>query len=307
MACHSGRRSFKSAGPYLCGLVFLLIATPQLLYLLESEFLPFEYAARRASEGGINDSIKFFLTQIANHLFFILVLLVGGLVGRGMLVAKSNRQSDISKFLLLVVVMPLLMVTILPIVSGKGLKSMWGTPMFNFSALVLLYFAGNRMTEQRARRISVLVLGLVPLIGSLYVAQHIWRSEFSDKPMRTLWPQAEMAKFFEQEYLRQAGSPLRLIAGSDWLSGTIAAGITDQTRISIDGDPIKSPWISTEIAQEDGALIIWQGKPVASLVEFAGHLDVDLQQSKQAEFVWHSDKADKPIVIQYIMVPPTKP
>ena len=228
---------------------------------------------------------------------------------------KSQRSANQTKFLLLVVVMPVVMVALLPVLSGKGLKSMWGTPMFNFSGLLLLYFVGNRINDLRERRIKIGALCLIPLIGLLYISQHIWRAEFSDKPMRTLWPQAEMAQFFAQRYQQDTGVPLQLIAGSDWLSGTIvggmaagmAAGITDKPRVSIDGDAVKSPWITPEFARTSGALIVWQGNPADSLVVFAASLDADLAQSQQAEFVWHPDKADKPIVIQYISVPPAKP
>lgn len=302
-----GRERFRSIGPYLTGAIFILAAIPQIQYLISSEFLPLEYAARRADAGGVVDSAKFLFSQLANHLFFILLLTLSGLLGAGMWVSKSLRSPNKTQFLLVVVVMPLVMVALLPLLSGKGLKSMWGTPMFNFSALLMLYFAGNRLSELRAKRLTTAALGLMPLIGLLYVSQHIWRADFSDKPLRTLWPQAQMANFFEQEYQLQTGSPVRLIAGSDWLSGTLASAMTEKPRVSIDGDPLKSPWISTEVAHEMGALIIWQGTPVVSLVDFAANLNADLGNSQQAEFIWHPDKADKPIVIQYISVPPAKP
>lgn len=302
-----GRERFRSIGPYLTGAIFILAAIPQIQYLISSEFLPLEYAARRADAGGVVDSAKFLFSQLANHLFFILLLTLSGLLGAGMWVSKSLRSANKTQFLLVVVVMPLVMVALLPLLSGKGLKSMWGTPMFNFSGLLMLYFAGNRLSELRAKRLTIAALGLVPLIGLLYVSQHIWRADFSDKPLRTLWPQAQMAEFFEQEYLLQTGSPVRLIAGSDWLIGTLASAMTEKPRVSIDGDPVKSPWISTEVAHEMGAMIIWQGTPVASLVDFAANLNADLDKSQQAEFIWHPDKADKPIVIQYISVPPAKP
>ena len=310
LSFHEGRDRFRSLGPYLTGAIFVLAAMPQAQYLISYDFLPLEYAARRAETGGISDSLKFVLTQLANHLFFVVLILIGALLGRNMLVPKSQRVASQTKFLLLVVVMPVVMVALLPVLSGKGLKSMWGTPMFNFSGLLLLYFVGNRMNDLRERRIKIAALCLIPLIGLLYISQHIWRAEFSDKPMRTLWPQAEMAQFFEQRYQQETGVPLRLIAGSDWLSGTIvggmAAGMADKPRVSIDGDAVKSPWITPEFARTLGALIVWQGSPADSLVAFAVSLNADLAQSKSAEFVWHPDKADKPIVIQYITIPPAK-
>lgn len=304
IACAEGRRTFKTPGPYVSVCVFSILVAPQLHYLVSSEFLPLEYAARRASDGEIVDSAKFVISQLGNHLFFIVLLLLGGLVGKGALIPAEVKDAEVTRFLILVAVLPVVTVTLLPILTGKGLRSMWGTPMFNFSALLLLYFFGGRVNTQRLRRVAVGAVVLLPLIAALYIAQHLWRADFSDKPMRTLWPQEEMAEYFDAEYQTKTGEPIRLIAASDWLGGLLASGSKFQPRVIIDGDSVKSPWMNQVDIMDVGALIVWQGIPDASLRDFAESLGVDMGNAESAEFLWHPVKADKPIVIQYISVPP---
>jgi hypothetical protein len=284
-----------------------VIAWPQASYLIDSDFLPIHYAQDRASSGGIADSVSFIGAQLADHLFFVILLIVGGLIGRGAFSAKADRLADKTTFLGLVVIAPILMVALLPIIAGMGLKPMWGTPMFNFSGLVLLYFLGGRVTDIRARRIMLGALLLLPLIGVLYAAQHIYRAEMSDKPMRTLWPQAEVSRELRTAYQSETGSPLKIVAATDWLGGLIASSGGEQLRVRIDADLVKSPWITDRDISESGVLVAWlagQALP-ASMNDFIETKGFKASDPKRRSFIWHPSKADKPIQIEYIAIPPS--
>ena len=307
LVIQTGRSSFKGIGPWLTGILFLVIAWPQVSYLIDSNFLPIHYAQDRASSGGIADSVSFIGAQLADHLFFVILLIVGGLIGRGALSAKADRLADKTTFLGLVVIAPILMVALLPIIAGMGLKPMWGTPMFNFSGLVVLYFLGGRITDARARRIILGALLLLPLVGVLYVAQHIYRADISDKPMRTLWPQAEIARELRSAYQSETGSQIKIVAATDWLGGLIASSGGEQLRVRIDADLVKSPWVTDKDISEEGVLVAWlagQALP-ASMSDFIESKGFKLSDAKRRAFIWHPSKADKPIQIEYIAIPPS--
>ena len=303
----SGRSSFKSIGPWLTGMLFLVIAWPQASYLIDSDFLPIHYAQDRASSGGIADSVSFLGAQLADHLFFIILLIIGGLIGRGALVAKASRVFDKTNFLWLVVIAPVVMVALLPVIAGMGLKPMWGTPMFNFSGLVVLYLLGGRVPDARACRVVLGSLLLLPLVGALYAAQHIYRADMSDKPMRTLWPQAEIASKLRAAYKAETGVPLKTIAATDWLGGLIASSGGEQLRVRIDADLVKSPWVTDKDISKDGVLVAWlsgQALP-ASMSDFIEAKGFKVSDAKRRSFIWHPSKADKPIQIEYIAIPPS--
>ena len=303
----AGRGSFKGSGPWLTGILFFVISWPQASYLIDSNFLPIHYAQDRASSGGIADSFSFLGAQLADHLFFVILLIVGGFIGRGALVAKADRLSDKSTFLGLVVIAPVLMVALLPVIAGMGLKPMWGTPMFNFSGLVVLYFLGGRFTDTRARRIMLATLLLLPLIGSLYAVQHIYRADMSDKLMRTLWPQAEIARELRSAYQAETGSPIKIVAATDWLGGLIASSGGEQLRVRIDADLVKSPWVTDKDISASGVLVAWLAEQVlpASMSDFIESKGFKPSDAKRRAFIWHPSKADKPIQIEYIAIPPS--
>lgn len=302
-----GRRSFKGSGPWLTGLLFLILILPQLLYLADSGFLPIRYASDRASSGDVTDSLSFLGAQLADHLFFIILLVVAGLIGRGALIKKSQRRFDKTLFLGLVIVAPIITVALLPVIAGLGLKPMWGAPMFNFSGLVVLYFAGGRLNDVRYLRVMKAALVLLLMIGVLYAVQHSYRATMSDKPMRTLWPQAEIAEELRAAYLLETGSPLKIVAATDWLGGLIASSGEDQLRVRIDADAVKSPWITDKNVLESGVLVAWlAGKTMPdSMHDFIESKGYDASDAKTRSFIWHPSKADKPIQIDYIAIPPS--
>jgi hypothetical protein len=303
----AGRGSFKGSGPWLTGILFLVIAWPQASYLIDSDFLPIHYAQDRASSGGIADSFSFLGAQLADHLFFVILLIAGGLIGHGAFSAKADRLADKTTFLGLVVIAPVVMVALLPVIAGMGLKPMWGTPMFNFSGLVFLYFLGGRITDARSRRIILGALLLLPLVGVLYVAQHIYRADMSDKPMRTLWPQAEIARELRSSYQAETGSPIKIVAATDWLGGLIASSGGEQLRVRIDADLVKSPWVTDKDISGDGVLVVWlagQTLP-ASMSDFIESKGFNPLDAMRRSFIWHPSKADKPIQIEYIAIPPS--
>jgi hypothetical protein len=180
--------------------------------------------------------------------------------------------------------------------------------MFNFTGLVVLYFAGGRLNEVRSRRVIISTLVLLPLIGTLYVIQHIYRADMSDKPMRTLWPQAEIAEKLRSDYESQAGVPLKIVAATDWLGGLIASSGGEQLRVRVDGDLVKSPWVTDKDLAESGVLVAWlagQALP-QSMTELIEQHGFSLSDARLKEFVWHPSKADKPIQIEYIVIPPNQ-
>jgi len=180
--------------------------------------------------------------------------------------------------------------------------------MFNFSGLVVLYFLGGRITDARARRIILGALLLLPLIGALYAVQHLYRADMSDKPMRTLWPQADIANTLRADYQLQTDSSLKIVAATDWLGGLIASAGGEQLRVRVDGDLVKSPWVTDRDISESGLLVAWlagQALP-QSMTDLISQKGFSLSDAQLKEFVWHPSIADKPIQIEYIVIPPNQ-
>ena len=306
-----GRYSLKTPGPWLALLTSLLIAAPQFNYLISSDFLPLEYAASRAKVGGFTDSFNFIGAQLADHLFFVLLILLGGLCWKGTRTDRSKRNIEqelpIKNFIWIVIIGPVAIISALPVLAGVGLKPMWGTPMFNFSGFLILYWFGNRLNPLRAKRILVASFSLIPLIGALSAIEHLYKADFSDKPSRTLWPQEMISTQLTNEFEQNNGRTLNYVLGHYWEAGIVASSNVGDVRVMVGGDSVKSPWISESDLYKSGYLVVWKtGKTPA---EPLNSRIIQLKEVGLGEqtrlFDWNTQNKH-PIRLSYLIVPPSK-
>lgn len=300
-----GRSSFKTPSPYLALTISLLIAWPQFSYLFESNFLPLEYASSRANAGGLKDSLAFMGAQLADHLFFFLLALSVGFLWKGAKTTPEKANTPLSSFIWIVLISPLMIIALLPIFAGIGLKPMWGTPMFNFSGFLLIYWFGNRLNIIRAKRLILACLVLIPVIGSLSGIEHIYKTDNSDKPSRTLWPREEISQTLINEFKHETGKDLKYVLGHYWDAGLVASGNIQNIRTMVGGDDIKSPWISESELAKNGYMIVWQTgtTPESALNERILLLKKQGYAEHTTTFDWSTNPEQEPIKLSYIVKP----
>jgi 4-amino-4-deoxy-L-arabinose transferase-like glycosyltransferase len=95
------RKKILTPGPWLALLAFVLVAAPQALWLIEHDFSPFAYAARRASGGAWYAPLEFLLTLALDHLPMLLLLLFAGFFGKAAADAPPRPDERALRFLLL--------------------------------------------------------------------------------------------------------------------------------------------------------------------------------------------------------------
>ncbi len=109
-------------------------------------------------------SIDFLLAQVAAHIPIILLLLAGGMVKRiwcmplehKISIAKSDRN-----YLIVLGLAPVLLVSVIPLMGGSGLRSMWGAPMWSLSGLLLVMLLGTPSNSVKTNRFYWAALSLL--------------------------------------------------------------------------------------------------------------------------------------------------
>ncbi len=302
------RCRLSTAGPWIALLTSLLILTPQAYFLFAEDFLPIKYATERAKSGGLEPAIIFLASQLIDHLFFFVLILIGGLIGRNCLTQRTANPETPNKgrFLLFTAIAPVVFTAALPLIADIGLKPMWGTPMFNLSAIVFLYWFGGRSTDNgRFKRLIIASYALVCLVPALYLAVHLVQLNRGDAPLRTLWPQASISEDLRGEFQKETGNPLHLVLGHYWDAGLVA-GPSNEVRVLSDGDSVKSPWISQKLLDDQGYLIIWPSNktPAASLDSWINSAISHGLIIRNREWPWTSQPNATPVKLSYIIVPP---
>ncbi len=299
------RAHLRRPGPWLALAAFAAMAAPQVLFLLETDFLSLRYAQARSSVSA-GHWVGFLPTQFANHLVMIIMLAVAGLFGRGALNRPdgpiTGGEARTRRFLLIFGLGPVMLTVAAAAIAGSGLKDMWGMPMFNLSGMLALAFLPGRFAERSLRRIAVFATCLLVVLPTAYASHLLFAESYRERPKRGNWPQQAIASHLLDAYRTEIGVYPDIIAGPIWEAGLVATGTSHAPSVLIDGDPRKSHWISAADAGNSGMLVVWSSHQAPPL-SLGRRLAAAAVQ--RAQFYW-SDNPDAQIIdLSYVVLPPT--
>lgn len=282
---------------YVGAIVAIVIALPQLNYLIQTNGLPLEYASARAGQAD-EGAAAFLLTQLINHFPMLLLMGFAGLLGRNMLHKQSVERAHL--YVIWMLFGPLLILVLTSSVLGSGLRDMWGAPMFSLSGLAVMMFFGRRLNEVRLIRLHWVTLIFSVALAVLYGWQFVERDQRTAKPSRMHWPQAEIAAQAADYF----GDNIPLVVGPYWVAGLVAMQPDGWCPVMVDGDPIKSPWVLPEDLDQ-GFLVVYD-VPTDSLSEFMERNSIDPEQGRRFAFSWSPEPDARIIELTMIAVGPNQ-
>ena len=176
------RRALATPGPWLALIVALIIAAPHLIWLDQTDFLPFAYASHRATAvRGWFDHLLHPAVFTASQVFFLLPsLFIAGalfwpkpkpqtaplpLVGRG-IDAFERRIVTLLAF------GPGLAMIALTAVSGRGAVAMWGYPLWLFVGLWIVMVARSSFDADRIGRVVAAWAAVFVIFIVVFVADY---------------------------------------------------------------------------------------------------------------------------------------
>lgn len=298
------RSRILTPGPWITFAAFLAAAAPQALWLVEHDFQPFAYAARRASGGEWYAPIEFLLTLVLDHLPMLILLVCAGYFGKAAADAPPKPEQRALRYLLLLGLGPAVLTAAGAAFGGAGLRSSWGAPMVALSGLLVVALLSSKFSAERLKRIAIGAGALIVLVSGLYFAHMRYGVAFTGKPLRGNWPQAEISASLEETWAQATNNaPLRIVAGDIWTAGLIGLEDRDPPSVLINGDFETSPWVTPEGLARDGALVVWSGDQPPALAAFMR----DLPQNQRTYRAANADADSRPITIYYAILPPSTP
>ena len=293
------RSSFGTIGPWIALVVFAASVAPQVIFLWKTNMLPIDYALARAAPDRSGTAANFLLAQLADHALFLAMAAAIGLFGAGA-ARRSQSEADARKFLLAMGLGPVLLALVVSVVTGMGLRSMWGMPMFSLSGLLLMALMPGRFDGRRLRRLAYLTVAIVVGLPAVYATTILFRPSLSDEPTRVVWPQELIAETLVADHVLETGRPPRIIAGPIWEAGLVALQAPDAPSVLIDGMFMKSPWVTVGDLGRFGALAVWPTG--ASLGPELQALIAD-RPVRNGKFQWTESVSAVPIRLSWTTIP----
>jgi 4-amino-4-deoxy-L-arabinose transferase-like glycosyltransferase len=254
----TARQSLLTPGPYIAIAVALVVVAPHLVWLVQSDFLPFAYAERRAAPAAglwahVYQPLEFAGTQAA---FLLPSLLIAVPFMRSerepaRVDAHDRRIVSVLAFGSIVTLL------ILALATGRGLVAMWGYPLWLFLGLWLVMVARPRLH----RRTLAQVLGVWALVfvaaAAAFVVNYGVLPHYDHRYRAVLFPGAQLGSELSTRFRAATGQPLAYVIGTMWAGGNVGHYAPERPRVLIDGDPHRAPWLDLADLRRRGAVVVW--------------------------------------------------
>lgn len=255
------RSALATAGPYWAFAVLLAVVAPHIVWLAQNHFPSFTYAQTRAGHAAgllarILAPFRFLLAQLVCVLLsFVMAAAIGLLRWRPL----PSLSEENFRFLVFLGLGPVLVTALLSLLTGFGIRDMWGMPMWNLTGLMIVYAMRSRWPQTSLAGLYAWVAALFVVLPVAYALSTAIVPEWRGKPARTEWPDRALARTFWQAWSAETHRPLSIVASDGWLGGLIAMRLSPRPSVFIDGDRRHAPWITPERLAREGALVVWQG------------------------------------------------
>jgi len=217
-------------------LVFLLVLTPHLIWLIENDFKTIIYGLERASFEDSNFQnhllypLKFILKQLGILIpFFVLLILI---ISKIKLKFKFNFYNIKLVYLTCVTLAPILLMILTSLIFGINIRTMWMTPFYLFFGLFFVYIFESRIKLNYLKRFLIFFLFIFILSPTTYLYV-----SFSKDNKRTDFPGKEIARLVQIRWNENFTNKITIVVGDEWLGGNLSYHLQSRPRWFNDLNP----------------------------------------------------------------------
>ncbi len=323
----------KQPQPWIAAFTMLAIFAPHLYWLMMNDWLPLSYANGRSHDVGEEANnlarhfswLSFIIAQFIVHIPLLLMLVFN----RKRLVGISNYKQSLpvgASLLWYMWFSPIVVLVVLSLIFGIGLRDMWGMPMWALSGLLAASFiapAAQAVMDIKLRKALVIWLTLATALTIVYVGVG---DKIRHKPSRMQWPEQALAAQAQKTWQSLSSCQLDSVSGDRWLGALVAMNDGFPSQM-ISGSASHSPWMSAERIQQHGTLAMWQDGdddivlPLLDDVNIASTQNINTKSTDtqnleyedtliakqgQWQIAWRDAEADEPLTVNWIAYVPSR-
>lgn len=242
-----GRVRLKSWQLYCGALIAFAFIVPHFVWLYNRDFFVLDYFLGRASGhslayglGHIIYPLKFLAAQVLTSVAVWIVILTARRHAEHQTVSVGKNER---RFVFYAGILPLLIMTFVPLLTGVKLKSMWGSPALYMLTIIILIYLPFDVAKLKKQLLKT-AYGLMILFGLA----------FSLQCQMTLSPKFNLnaSDFVE----KVAGADIKYVGGNVWLASIIGVYNPQNPAVVFEMNPHNNPWIDMNDALAKGIWVV---------------------------------------------------
>jgi hypothetical protein len=286
-----GRSHLDTVGPWVAGVVAVVIMFPYLIWLdLSGGPVLIDFKTVQAN---LRAWMVLLALLVVSHLGFVILIVLG----RGWIFRSRTRPPEVLRepvdpgaraYVYFFALAPLAGMGLFALITHRT-DAFVLTPLVVLSGLAAVIAAGDRIRIEHQYLIGVVwaaLLLLPPLLVTVAILVVPWTLAIDLKVGR---PAAEMGQFFGESFQRRTGKPLAIVTGERSTAALVAFTAPSRPSLYVADAPVFAPYVKRSDLDEKGAIVVWHttdatGRPPPEIRQQFPNLVVEVPRAFPRRF-----------------------
>jgi hypothetical protein len=273
-----GRSHLQTVGPWVAGLVIVVILFPYLIWL------DLGGGTSLISLAQVMQNLRTWAWMLGALLVAHLGLDILVLLGRGAIIPSRGKPPEVMRegvdpgarlFVYFFALAPALAMALFSFLSPRP-ENFMAAPLAVMSGLAVIVAAGDRIRIEHQYVIGyawAALMILPPVLVALAIVIQPWIFAVD---LRVGRPAKEIGQFFAESFQRRTGKPLEIVGGDQPIAALISLTAPTRPSLFLESAPEYLPKVTKREIEEKGAVLVWQaadttGRPPAEILrQFPG-------------------------------------
>ena len=128
-----------------------------------------------------------------------------------------NLKNKKTLFLISINLIPFLLVFITSLITGAKIRTMWMTPFYLFSGVLLIYIFKKNIMINNLKKFFLIFLFFLFISPITYLTISL-----KDDTKRTDYPGKEIARLIQNKWDQNFRNDIRIVVGDEWAAGNLS-------------------------------------------------------------------------------------
>jgi Dolichyl-phosphate-mannose-protein mannosyltransferase len=257
------RRRLAEPGPWIAAAITIIVAAPNVFWLVRHSDEAFGYVESRApvAASAMDRLINLAEFLGAQGVYIIPALLIALplVLPRVKLAFRAGIDGFDHRIIALLAFGPAIALFVFSLVSGRATQAMWGFPLWLFLGVQICLVVPEAVVRTRLGRLSAVWAAVFVIYVGAFIADYTVLPNIDHRYRAAFFPGDALSAEITQRFRAATGRDPVYIIGSMWDGGNVAHYSREhpQPRVLIDGLPRRAPWIDLSDLRAQGAVLVW--------------------------------------------------